>query len=366
MNRRGFTLPVALLTMALMGALAGAVMLIARLRWQSGQRSLEAFQARMAAESEVERLRAAWDPLRADSVAIGSIVAVPSAISGRGIAAYDSLIRLGHGLFLIRSAGIRSTADGAVLAREEAAGLVRLLAPRLPDSIAVVATAPVDVVGTGLVDGDDQVPAGWNGLCTVPGPPGIAVMAAPGTPIHALCGGGACIHGSPAIAVDSAQTNLALAQLGPATLADLVGHADHRVGGTLASIQPAVSGGSCVQGDSLNWGDPASVSTPCSGYFPVIAAAPATRILSGQGQGVLVATGPLELSGNASFTGVVIARGAIVVRNQARITGLLVALDSALVEDAAVIERSRCAIGRALRGAARPSNRVERSWFRWD
>ena len=108
MNRRGFTLPLALLTLVLMGALACGVLLSARLRWLSGSRTVEALQARTLAESEIDRLTAEWDPLRAESLAIGGTVAIPPAGPGPGLAAFDSLLRLGQGLYLVRSTGTQS------------------------------------------------------------------------------------------------------------------------------------------------------------------------------------------------------------------------------------------------------------------
>jgi hypothetical protein len=366
MNRRGFTLPLTLIALALMAALACAVMLLAGLRWQSGARSLQAFQARTLAESEVDRLMAMWDPLQAGSIAVGAVVAVPAHAAGPGLTAFDSLMRLGQGLYLVRSIGVRSTSDGAVLARDGVAGLVRLLAPSLPDSIAVESVGPVTVSAAGRVDGDDHTPTGWTGVCAAPATPAIGVMAGAATPVQALCGGGSCIRGSPPIAFDSTLTVSGLSQFGVLDMASLLAMADHRISGTLSSIRPAVVGGVCVQGDSLNWGDPGAVASPCGGFFPVIAAAPASRIAGGQGQGVLVATGSLVLAGDVAFTGVVIAAGPVVMQDQARVTGLVVTLDSLLVTGSARIERSRCALGRALPGAARPGSQVDRGWFRWD
>ncbi len=366
MNRRGFVLPLVLLTLALMAALAGAVLLVSRLRWQSGQRGLEAMQARTLAESEIDLMLASWDPVLADSMPLGASVAIPARSAGPGLMAFDSLMRLGQGLYLARSVGVRSTADGTPLARNGIAELVRLLAPTLPDSMAVAAAGPVDVSAMGQVDGDDHVPTGWTGLCAVPGPSGSGAMAGPGVPVRALCSAGPCIVGAPAIGLDSALTAARLRQLGPVSLADLLLVADHRVDGTISGLRPAVAGGVCTQSDSLNWGDPASASAPCGGFFPVIEAAPGTRIISGQGQGLLLAMGSLELAGDAAFTGVVLATGPIVVRDQARVTGLVLAEDSLLVTGSAVVERSRCATTRATHGAARPGNPVGRGWFRWD
>ncbi len=366
MNRRGFVLPLVLLSLALMGALAGAVMLGSRLRWQSGKRSLEALQAHSAAESEVARLVARWDPLLADSMVVGRIAAIPAGSTGQGIAAADSVMRLGQGLYLVRSVGLRTAADGTLLARDGVAELIRLESPSLPDSMAVATAGAVDVADAGRIDGSDHVPSGWTGYCPAPAAVGVGVLTAGGPSIGAHCTSGPCITGAPSIAPDSAFSSAVVQQRGAMSMSDLLAAADHRVGGTLSNVGPLVTGGRCTTADSLNWGDPAAPSAACGGYFPVIAAAPGTILSSGQGQGLLLATGALELAGNASFSGVVLATGPLVVRDQARVTGLIVTDDSLLVAGSAIVERSRCVIARVIRGVARPGKRVSRGWFRWD
>jgi len=366
MNRRGFALPLVLLTLALMGALAGGVVLLSRLRWHSGQRALETLQAGTLAESEVDRVLASWDPLLADTLLVGAVAAMPAGGSGPGLTAFDSLMRLGHGLYLVHSVGVRITADGAPLARAGIAELVRLLAPTLPDSMAVAAAGPVDVTGAGAVDGTDHMPAGWTGWCAAPAAAGLGIVAGPSAPVRALCSAGPCIVGAPAIGLDSALSPAALGQFGAVSLTDLLLAADHRVGGTISGLRPLVTAGACVQGDSLNWGDPASPSSPCGGFFPVIVAAPGTRVVSGQGQGLLLAAGALELAGDAAFTGVILASGSMTLRDQARVTGLVMTRDSLLLAGSGIIERSRCATARVTRGAARPGIHVNRGWFRWD
>jgi hypothetical protein len=253
-----------------------------------------------------------------------------------------------------------------LLARDGIAELVRLLAPTLPDSMAVAAAGPVDISGGGGVDGGDHVPAGWTGWCPAPSAPGTGVIAAVAAPVHAGCGSGPCIVGAPPVALDTALTGASLSRLGPLTQSDLFLSADHRVSGLIAALQPRVTGGACVLGDSLNWGDPATPGSPCSRYFPVISAAPGTVIVSGTGQGLLLAAGSLELAGDAAFTGVILAAGPLIVHDQARVTGLIMAQDSLTVSGTAIVERSRCAVDRIGRGAARPGNHVTRGWLRWD
>ncbi len=365
MNRRGVALPLALLTMLILGALAAGVLIMARVRWQSGERMIHALQARSLAESEAERVIANWDPLRAESLAIGAIVGISGTSPGGGLDAQDSLLRLGRGLFLVRSIGRRTAADGALLARDAVARLVRLVAPLVPDSAAVLGAGAVTLSALAIVDGSDHVPAGWGAVCPAPAAAGAGVLAGVAAPVIAACSGGPCISGAPPIGADSTLTAARLTQLGPVTISELSALADHHVAGSVGAVGPQVVAGSCVLADSSNWGDPSVPTSPCGGFLPVIEAAPLTRIAGGQGQGLLIGTGALELSGDVVFSGVVVAAGPLVIRGQARITGVVVSLDSLTVNDSALVERSRCAVGRVLAGAGRPFRKVERSWFRW-
>ncbi len=366
MNERGLALPLTLLSLLLMSALAGVVLLSARMRWQSGERSLEALQARVHAESEVERAIGTWDPLRADSLGVGAVIPLPAGPSAPGLSARDSLLRLGVGLYLVRSVGLRTAADGTILARDGVARLVRLIAPMLPDTAAVLAAGDAEITGLAQVDGSDHTPTGWTGFCAVPGPAGVGVSLGPGARITQSCAGGACVVGSPAIGHDSTLTPARLGQLGPVPLQQAMQSADHHVDGTVIALAPSLSGSGCNQADSLNWGEPSAAGTPCSAYFPVIEARPGTRLTGGRGQGLLLAAGALELSGDVEFAGVVLGAGPVTLRDQARIEGLVVSQDSLRVEGTAIVARSSCAIGRALRGAARPSRAVERGWFQWN
>lgn len=366
MNRRGVALPLTMLALLLLGALASLVLLSARMRWLSGMRGLEALQARLHAEGEADRVVARWDPIRADSMAVGSVEAIPPAVAVPGLIATDSLLRLGAGLYLVRTVGARIDADGAMRARDGVARLVRLLSAVVPDSAASFAAGPSMVVDAALVDGGDVVPAGWSGLCAAPSSLGEGIIHAPAAPPSAGCTAGPCIAGSPATAPDTTLSAARLGQLGPLSLTDVVQGADHAVAGTALTVAPALSGAGCDRTDSLNWGDPSAPSAACGGYFPVIVAAPGTRLAGGHAQGILVGLGGLEFSNDFEFDGVVLARGPLVLRDQSRVLGVVLAADSLRVEGTAQLLRSTCAVRRSVAGGARPFRAVERGWFRWD
>jgi len=365
MNRRGAALLVVVAGVLLLSALASGIFALARLRHRGGDAILWSSAARLAAEGEVERIHATWDPVLAETLPVGHVAPVMDGARGRGVSSKDSLLRLGAVLYLLRAVGERRAADGSLLARDGVARLVRLEAPRFPAGQAVLAAGPVTVGEWPLADGADRTPSGWSGVCPAPAADGAGVRAAATAPVSVTCLSGTCLSGAPPLALDSALGPATLEQFGPLSLGELVAGTDHEVGGTVASVAPVESAGRCVAEDPLNWGDPGDVAGPCGRYFPVIRALPGTRIEGGAGQGVLIGTGALELAGDFTFSGVVVARGPVTLGDRARVTGTLITLDSLGLQGTARVERSACVIARAEAGAARPYKGVVGGWSPW-
>jgi hypothetical protein len=364
MNRRGAALLIVVAGILLLSALASGIFALARLRHRSGEAILWSTAARIAAEGEVERARASWDPMLAETLTVGSAAPLASAARGRGVSSQDSLVRLGAVLYLLRAVGERRAADGALLAREGVARLVHLKAPQVPAGQAVLAAGPLTVGESSVVDGADRAPPAWSAVCPAPGADGAGVRAASTAPVTIACTG-ACLNGAPPLALDSALTLANLLQFGPMSLAELAAGADHEVGGTVASVGPVETLGQCASEDPLNWGDPQDVSRPCGRHLPVVRALPGTRVEGGVGQGVLIGTGALELAGDLAFHGVVVAGGPLTLRDRARVIGTLITADSLRLQGTATVERSVCAIARAQAGAARPAGSVAGGWFLW-
>lgn len=365
MNQRGAALPMVIAGLLGISALAAAGYTLARLRWLEGESALRSTAARLAAAGAVERALAQWDVTVAETLAAGQAVAIPSAARGRGVTTYDSLIHLGAGLYLVRSVGERRDAGGSLLARAAVARLARLATPLVSDSQAVLSAGPVTVEGSPTVDGSDQAPPGWTGVCPPASTTGAGIRLGAGGAATITCTSGSCVIGAPPVAVDSQVTGSTVLALGPISLVDLVAGADLQVGGAVSVVAPAEVGGRCDRDNELNWGDPASVTTPCGSYFPVIAAQPGTRVSGGVGQGILASSGDLELAGDFVFHGVVVAGGAVFLRDRARAVGTVIARDSVVVVGQAQAARSVCAVSRALASARRPSGRVERGWSLW-
>lgn len=361
MNRRGSSLLFVLIALALLGALAGLLFGFLRVSRQGGEGALRAMQVRLAAEGEVERVTAQWDP-RIDSLTIGGSFAVLTTGSPGGLRLVDSILRLSPWLYLVRVVAERRAADGALLARYGSERLGRVYRPQVPDSQAVLAVGPLVTEGSPVVSGEDLVPQGWDSVCPTASGTGTGVKSGSSPPTAGACD--TCILGHPAAVTDTSLRGGFLDRIAGVPLADMARVAEHQVGGTVSGIGPVEAGGVCDGSAPLNWGDPGPSGTPCGTYFPLVVAQPGTRVEGGVGQGFLLGLGSLELAGNFGFNGVVFARGAVTLLDQARVAGAVLAEDTVRVVGAARIDRSRCAVSRAVNGVVWPLDGLIRSWSR--
>ena len=130
------------------------------------------------------------------------------------------------------------------------------------------------------------------------------------------------------------------------------------------TLAPRVTAARCDVTSDASWGDPDAHSA-CGAYRPVVTAPGALTILGGRGQGILIADGDLELRGDAHFVGLVVAYAHVTLADDARITGALLLANDTIAADArdrARIERSTCAVARALAHAAPPRPDGAHAW----
>ena len=364
MNRRGTSLLFVLIVLTLLGALAGVLFGFLRVSRLGGEGALRAMQVLTAADGEVARVVAQWDARLLDTLAVGGSQAVPSGMSPGGLLLVDTIRRLDATMYLVQVVAEHRRADGTILARDGAERLVTVAAPQAPDSQAVLAVGPLLTEGAPSVSGEDLVPTGWEAVCAAPSGAGAGVRSGASPPVGGTCDSGTCITGQPATARDTSLRVGFLDQLGWVPVADLVLAADKEVAGSGLEVGPSETQGVCDRESGLNWGDPASPASPCGSYLSLVVAQPGTRVEGGIGQGVLLALGSLELAGNFAFKGVVFARGQVTVRDRASVTGTVLSEDTVRVVEAGRIDRSRCAVRRALEAVARPFGGPTRSWSR--
>jgi hypothetical protein len=335
MNRRGLALLLALLGILVAAMLATAALTAARLRWRTGRGLVAATQASAAVSASLSSRLAGWDQGAAESLVVGlsvpsllPILPVPSVLS------YDSVLRLGPALYQLRTVAERVAADSGVLARDGAVELVALTAPRLVDSSAVVAPVAPLVSGTGIVDGADLIPAGWDTLCAPPEAP------------------------TPPFVVESAP----FGRLSPVTVAELERWAEIRVAGSVPPPGPLTDAAGICFAAATNWGDPQG--EPCRDRLPLVVLQSGSVVADGKGQGILIATGDLSLSGNFYFAGAILALGDVQISGQAQVMGLILAGGAVRLTDQARVSRSTCAVRRALSVQRRIADRVAGGWWR--
>lgn len=364
MNRRGASLMVVLVGLLVLSGATGLLFSLAQGRLLAGRASLDATRVRLAAEGASEWTLVHW-PLPPDSLAVGSAVALPTAvIPGSGLALNDSLIRLGDVLYLLRTVASRYGPGAKLRARDGVGRLVQWIGPEFPDGQALAAVGATNLEGASRIDGADHVPVTWGGVCPVPGAV-AAGLRTPDASIVGPCAGAGCLSGSPPVAADSTLVPDFLEHLTPVTVTGLIGSAGIAVSGEFPGVGPPPLGSGCDRSIRTNWGDPSSVEAECGGYFPIVVAGDGSRLTGTAGQGILIGLGRLELAGELTFHGVVLALGSLELRDRAHVVGTVLAAGAVHLADESSLVRSTCAVRRASRGVPRQIGPVERGWIRW-
>lgn len=127
-------------------------------------------------------------------------------------------------------------------------------------------------------------------------------------------------------------------------------------------------GGSCDTESTLNWGDPLDPAALCGGYLPIIHVSGDLTLLGGEGQGILLVDGNLEIAGPYRFSGIVAVRGGIDTPSSSAAATFQGAVFASRVGSAALpasgvtIRFSKCTIDRVLRSSGRLIPMRSRSW----
>lgn len=359
MIRRGAALPLALLLLALLGALAGLVLVASRVRALAGARALDHTRLAAAVQGAIEWHLLEWSRLHPDTLPLGgTLPLVPPAWPGVHFA--DTLTRTGLSGYTLAVTAERRDADGVVLARSSAGQLVRLAGAAGSDTAALVAFGPATLLDSATVAGADVTPmASWGIACAPPGPDRPGVLSRLAT---ADCPGGGCASGAPPFRQDSALAAAAAMVLGAHTVATLRASVDHRLTAGVLAPAPATSGASCDRSQPTNWGDPGPAGGLCAGWFPVVEVADGGTVVGGSGQGILIGAGRLSLAGGFHFVGLVLSLGPLEVRDSVRVEGQVIGMDSVRVAGAVSLNWSDCGVMMSGTRSARPDSRSSR-WF---
>lgn len=358
--------------LVIIGVMIAGVFFTSNQELRVGTNTFVEERAFRAAEFGLNASLASWDITGMVLLPIGGRKQIVYDSSARGWRDSVTITRLNATGYMIVSTG---TAFGGIQgrSRRRTALLVRLSAPIVDIKAALTLRGTSTVGRSSLVSGVDASPPTWSS-CLAPGAP-IAGLAAVNNANLFVCRDQTCLTGTPKLLdTPKAADSSTYFNYGDESWASLTKNATKVYSGdlTLSRVRPSLNNdGSCNRNDTENWGvlERAVPAHPCENYFPIIHAKGASSKLTlkgGEGQGVLLVDGNLELAG-FSFNGIVVVRGAVTTSGSGgNIKGALMAANIySGVNDftAGSFTYSRCAINTALSVAVPPKRVVERAWM---
>jgi len=370
-DRRGIALPLALFALVITSAMMMGVFYVGRLEQRMGGGSVRKLQAFEAAEAGAARVLNNWAAGNYNNMTVGatSTVALDSTGLSGGASYTASVYKMSNTKYLVQSNGQLRLGGGRVAARQRVVRLMGLNLPAVNIRAAVSTRGGIQVSGSSQISGVDHIPTGWGGVCPAAGPAQAGIRDSSGNiTTSGACSGASCVTGTPQLATDPTLTTAAFTVFGDVTFAQLAAMANvTTTGGTWNGLGPAVSGGVCNTAVTTNWGDPTNIAGACANYFPIIYSSGDIRLTGGQGQGILLVNGDLDMSGGVQFFGPVIVMGEVrSTGTGGHITGGVLSRDANLTISSfsgnSVVDYSGCAVTRALSGSARAKPLDSRGW----
>lgn len=356
-KRPGVALVMAVVAMAVLGALVAGVFFAALREQRDGRDSVHRVQSLAAAEYGLatalspDSWRPSWN-LTDRRGLLHTFAYKPDP----GASDTVQLWKLERNGFLL----VSSSVAGPVVSRatRRVALLVTLRIPRLAARSAVVAMDAAAVGDSSLVSGIDTVPPAW--ICPDADAERPAILVAEASRVSdATCTIAGCLIGAPPIGIDSAASGADMYERFGAMDRDAIAAAAVQLADNALFSAPAPAlddAGECDITRSNNLGDPLRLlgaGSPCADYFPVLHAPGNMRIDGGAAQGVLLVDGNLTLAGGARFSGVVAVSGVLEITERSELHGAALA-SRVIVHGGSRARYSSCAIERALRAAAVP------------
>ena len=369
-NDRGFALATVILALVVIGAIAAGGAFVATQEQRAGDSSRRLAQAFGIAEGTGAELMTAWDAQSYSSRNNypNDSVLISTTNSAQGTGVYGaSIFKLNPQIYFLDITGTdtrsRTWRDGG--ARQRVGMLVRVVPLQLDMKAALTVGGPV-VFGGGnvFVKGQDTPPAGWSGC-----PPADTTLGG----VRAKNAGDVSnsqgqVTGSPAVIVDPTMDSTTFINYGSTNYNKLAAQADVTLPPATYTPTPSVTAGVCQTAVTTNWGDGNTPANPCGRLWKIVHVTGNLTLGNGQGQGVLLVDGDLNMTGNFNFYGLIVVRGAFKTSGAgvSRVYGNLMAQSIDLAQTAfmgdAVINYSKCAIERAMEGSASPSFARSRGW----
>lgn len=331
----GFVLPVALLALVLLPMVGITGLWVARSDYRAAQATRQAAVALAAADAGAARTVATWSQVVPTLPGPGDSLVVDWQTLPDGSLYRSVVIRapVGVGEAVAPRVTVRTTGrvappgDGrrtVVTLVELGGGPGMCCSAALKVTSSLRVTGPVQDDGIPDIDGTDRPPAGWPASrCTTPPSdlPGVTTSDASAVDLRRT----AEIQGAPPVLEDPTIAPTDFTAFGGLTYADLTALADVSFAGNQRfrdEVGPVVSGGQCVTGDPLNWGSPTAPDGPCGDHFPIIHVAGSLVLQgTGQGQGILLVDGDLQIQGAFDFAGVIVVLERLRLTAPGRIVG---------------------------------------------
>lgn len=338
---RGFVLPVVLLCLLAVAALAGATLALARRERLADRAAVAAVQARMGAESGIRLGVAALDStalnqLRREGILQGS----PISLQPR--------VRVGFRIVRIRAEwlwveGSGLDLRGGLRARRTVGALWwSLEGPTRLSELPAVAEhgGGLRVLPQGTLSAGDAVgsPPGWPEEVCGPlravldslNPAGMQPAASWTPP-----------------ATDSSDGLGSIPELGLLDGPTLYRRATIRLPNLRVTPGPDVDAGECRVDNPSNWGAPDRPEGACGDRLPLVVTRRSLEVTGGEGQGILAVGGDLVLDEGARFLGLALVGGSVRIGPESILRGVVRARGRIVV--AGLLGGSPCVALRALR-----------------
>jgi hypothetical protein len=359
------------------GALVAGGVFVATQEQRMGENQHRLMRSLAAAEDGIPELIGQWDPgalngMRSyprDTFLVGYRATETGTVTG-------SLWRLNRTLYFAVLTGeddVRRVAGAAAPwrgggARQRLGVLARIRPIRLPSHGVITAQGDLRIEQQARVHGGDQIPnSSWTD-CRASDSMRAGVHLN-GTLSLAP---EASIEGDPPLRVDSAISDAIFDSFGELPYTGLTDRATVRLDpGTWVPIGPSTVAGMCNRGDVRNWGDGQDHGAPCGDHFPVVHVTGDLTLLGGQGQGVLLVDGDLDIAGPFEYFGVIIVRGSLSTAGEGtsspQLYGSLLLKnengDASYIGGATRVQSSSCAIARALSAISPLAIARSRGWM---
>ena len=374
-DRRGFALPAAIGALVIMGILVTAGFYMARQEVRIGVASKHANMAVNIAQAGANEVMANWNGYQLGSIAVWGDTTLTGTIAGGDWEV--SIANANNFVYFLTAKG--TVTEGGLLwaGGTRTIGIVtKMLFADIDPPAALTTRGKTVVKGNAVINGTNTTPPGWSSFCTGFPTNDTTGILTTDTSLIGTSGKGA-IAGNPQYDQDSTIVDSTFTNFGDMDWAGLTALAQAE-GKDVTSLLPTINGtgpdttasGRCNEATLNNWGDTLPTAA-CGGYFPLIYAGGNTTIQSGgQGQGILLVDGDLDLRGGFLFYGIVIVQGNFETQgNGNRIIGAVMAsnglLDDQGITGGSEVTYSKCTVMRAILNNASLSRSrplAARSW----